>query len=122
MGYNCAKRRQITNYRKTGTLRIIDRDNKLSQPITGLPEVNSNGQGGLLDIVADPEFDQNRLLYWVFSERKDGKNATVVAKEDSPMMRKQLKMHRLFTGRNQLMMVYYIMAAELYLIKTEICL
>ncbi|OPC36903.1 PQQ-dependent sugar dehydrogenase [Elizabethkingia miricola] len=65
---------------KTGTLRIIDRDNKLSQPITGLPEVNSNGQGGLLDIVADLEFDQNRILYWVFSERKDGKNATVVAK------------------------------------------
>lgn len=52
----------------------------MSQPITGLPEVNSNGQGGLLDIVADPEFDQNRILYWVFSERKDGKNATVVAK------------------------------------------
>ncbi|WP_407481241.1 PQQ-dependent sugar dehydrogenase [Elizabethkingia meningoseptica] len=65
---------------KTGTLRIIDKTNKLSQPITGLPEVNSNGQGGLLDIVADPDFAQNRMLYWVFSERKDGKNATVVAK------------------------------------------
>ena len=65
---------------KTGTLRIIDKANKLSQPITGLPEVNSNGQGGLLDIVADPDFAQNRMLYWVFSERKEGKNATVVAK------------------------------------------
>ncbi|MDE5491311.1 PQQ-dependent sugar dehydrogenase [Elizabethkingia meningoseptica] len=65
---------------KTGTLRIVDKANKLSQPVTGLPEVNSNGQGGLLDIVADPDFAQNRMLYWVFSERKDGKNATVVAK------------------------------------------
>ncbi|MDH3271686.1 MAG: PQQ-dependent sugar dehydrogenase [Gemmatimonadota bacterium] len=30
--------------------------------------VASGGQGGLLDVVLDPDFDQNSTIYWTFSE------------------------------------------------------
>lgn len=65
---------------KTGTLRIADTSGQLSNPITGLPPVNSSGQGGLLDIVADPAFENNRILYWTFSEDISGGTVTTVAK------------------------------------------
>lgn len=65
---------------KTGTLRIADQDGQLSNLITGLPAVNSNGQGGLLDIVADPDFQANRMIYWTFSENHPGGTTTTVAK------------------------------------------
>ena len=65
---------------KTGTLRIVANDKEVSVPITGLPEVEAKGQGGLLGITIDPDFTKNRMVYWVFSQRKDGKNCTAVAK------------------------------------------
>lgn len=65
---------------KTGTLRIAGKDGSLSEPITGLPAVNANGQGGLLGITLDPAFRSNRMVYWVFSENVDGGTVTAVAK------------------------------------------
>lgn len=65
---------------KGGTMRIAGSDGKLSEPITGLPAVNSGGQGGLLGLRIDPAFEQNRMVYWVFSEKVKGGNLTSVAK------------------------------------------
>jgi len=65
---------------KTGTLRIATIEGQLSPAITGLPPVNSSGQGGLLDIVPDPDFETNRTIYWVFSENQPGGTLTAVAK------------------------------------------
>lgn len=65
---------------KTGTMRIATTDGKLSEPITGLPAVNSNGQGGLLGLRVDPDFSNNRMVYWVFSEQRPGGTLTAVAK------------------------------------------
>ena len=65
---------------KKGTLRIANSAGQLSEPITGLPPVNSDGQGGLLDIVPDPLFPENRMLYWTFSEKTSQGNLTSVAK------------------------------------------
>jgi glucose/arabinose dehydrogenase len=41
--------------------------------------VNSSGQGGLLGITLDPQFENNRMVYWVFSEPQP-QNHTAVAK------------------------------------------
>lgn len=65
---------------KEGTMRIASADGKLSDPITGLPPVNSKGQGGLLGLAIDPDFSKNRMVYWVFSEDVSGGNHTSVAK------------------------------------------
>ena len=37
--------------------------------------VESGGQGGLLDVVADPDFDQNSKIYWTYSEPGVGAEA-----------------------------------------------
>ncbi len=65
---------------KEGTMRIVSKEGTLSEPITGLPEVDSRGQGGLLGLTLDPQFGENSMVYWVFSQPVDGGNLTAVAK------------------------------------------
>ena len=65
---------------KKGTMRIASATGTVGEPITGIPEVNSGGQGGLLGLCIDPSFDQNRMVYWVFSEQLPEGNLTAVAK------------------------------------------
>ena len=65
---------------KEGTIRIVTTNGQLSEPITGLPNVNSQGQGGLLGIALDPQFETNRMVYWAFSEPLPETNHTAVAK------------------------------------------
>jgi len=65
---------------KGGTLRIAAADGTLSEPISGLPPVNDAGQGGLLGITLDPDFSNNRMVYWSFSENTADGTLTAVAK------------------------------------------
>jgi len=65
---------------KAGTMRIVSSTGTLSNAITGLPSVNSGGQGGLLGLCVDPQFTSNRMVYWLFSENVSGGNITSVAK------------------------------------------
>ena len=65
---------------KTGTMKIVTTSGVVSEPITGLPAVNSGGQGGLLGLTTDPSFSKNRIIYWVFSEKTSTGNLTAVAK------------------------------------------
>jgi aldose sugar dehydrogenase len=65
---------------KAGTMRIVSTTGTVSNAITGLPAVNSGGQGGLLGVCVDPQFSSNRMVYWVFSENVSGGNLTAVAK------------------------------------------
>lgn len=65
---------------KTGTLIIVSQNGDVSNPIIGIPAVNSSGQGGLLGLCLDPEFTSNRMIYWVFSEAVTGGNISAVAK------------------------------------------
>ncbi|GAB3764944.1 PQQ-dependent sugar dehydrogenase [Spirosoma pomorum] len=65
---------------REGTLRIATMDGKVSEPVSGIPAVNPSGQGGLLGIRVDPDFEKNRMVYWVFSEATTGGNLTAVAK------------------------------------------
>lgn len=65
---------------KRGTMRIANADGQVSQPITGLPPVNAAGQGGLLGVTTDPDFNNNRMVYWTFSENRPEGTVTSVAK------------------------------------------
>lgn len=76
---------------KTGVMRIVTKTGEVSEPITGLPEVNASGQGGLLDVAVDPQFSQNRMLYWTFSEKTPEGNLTAVAKGNLTADEKQVQ-------------------------------
>ncbi len=65
---------------KEGNMRIVTTAGDLVASISGLPKVNSGGQGGLLDVTIDPAFSTNRMVYWTFSEPVTGGNVTSVAK------------------------------------------
>ena len=66
---------------KPGRLRVVSADGKLSPAVTGLPAVDARGQGGLLDVVLDPDFRSNQIIYWSYAEpRENGENNTAVAK------------------------------------------
>ena len=51
---------------RDGRLRRV-REGKLSDPITGLPEIAASGQGGLLDVTLHPDFASNRWVYLTYS-------------------------------------------------------
>ena len=65
---------------KSGSMRIVTTAGVVSPAITGIPVVNSSGQGGLLGLCLDPDFASNKMIYWVFSEAAAGGNLTAVAK------------------------------------------
>ena len=67
---------------RPGRLRVMSADGKLSEPVAGLPAVDARGQGGLLDVVLDPAFAKNNIIYWSFAEAatEPGVNNTAVAK------------------------------------------
>lgn len=64
---------------KGGTLRLVA-GGKVSAPISGVPEVATRGQGGLLDIALAPDFTTSRMLYLTYSGRGAGGAGTAVAK------------------------------------------
>jgi aldose sugar dehydrogenase len=53
---------------RSGRLRVVAANGALGEPVLGLPAVDARGQGGLLDVVTDSAFRQNRTLYFCFSE------------------------------------------------------
>ena len=53
---------------RPGRMRIATPDGKLSPPLQGVPKVAASGQGGLLDVVLDRNFAQNKTIYFCFAE------------------------------------------------------
>jgi glucose/arabinose dehydrogenase len=53
---------------RPGRLRIV-RDGVLDpQPISGLPEIRTDGNGGLMDVALHPQFERNRLVYFTYTK------------------------------------------------------
>ncbi|WP_412674280.1 PQQ-dependent sugar dehydrogenase [Agrobacterium rubi] len=63
---------------KEGAMHIVS-DGKASPALEGVPKVASAGQGGLLDIALAPDFDTSKMIFFSFSEPRDGGNGTSVA-------------------------------------------
>ncbi|MFN3985657.1 MAG: PQQ-dependent sugar dehydrogenase [Rhodocyclaceae bacterium] len=53
---------------KRGTMRLVSPDGGLSEPLTGVPEVHHQGQGGLLDVILGPDFASDGLIYFAYAE------------------------------------------------------
>lgn len=64
---------------KGGQLRLWQSGKGLSDPLTGVPKVWANGQGGLLDVALAPDFNQSRRVWLSFAEAdSEGKAGTAV--------------------------------------------
>ncbi|SFX56541.1 MULTISPECIES: PQQ-dependent sugar dehydrogenase [unclassified Pseudomonas] len=66
---------------RSGNLRLVDAEGRLSAPLGGVPEVWARSQGGLLDVVLSPDFKQDRTVYLSYAEAgEDGKAGTAVGR------------------------------------------
>ncbi len=66
---------------RAGNLRVVNAEGKVGPPISGVPKVWAEGQGGLLDVVLSPEFGKDRTVYLSYAEEgSDGKAGTAVGR------------------------------------------
>src|SRR5690606_23118208 len=56
---------------RAGRLRIFA-NGRLSEPVKGLPEVRAVQDGGLLDVIAHPNYAENGWIYLAYSEVQPG--------------------------------------------------
>ena len=84
--------RRLLVTERPGRLRIVTLDGQVSAPISGVPAVFAQGQGGLFDVALDPHYPDESWIYLSYAEdRGDGTNATAV-------FRAQLEGHSLANG------------------------
>ena len=60
-----------------GKLRIASLTNKSIINVTNIPEVAYSSQGGLSEVVLDPDFNTNNKIYISYSAKKDNKKITL---------------------------------------------
>ncbi|CAN5854278.1 PQQ-dependent sugar dehydrogenase [soil metagenome] len=65
---------------KTGKLLLVSADAKQIATIATIPGVDSAGQGGLMDVVLSPGFARDHLVYFSFSEAREGGKAVALAR------------------------------------------
>lgn len=63
-----------------GTLRRIEAQGTVGEPIANVPPVYFAGQGGLFDVLLHPEFASNRLVYLSYAEGTPDDNGTAIAR------------------------------------------
>lgn len=64
---------------KEGAMHIISAEGKAGPEIQGVPQVMSDGQGGLLDVALAPDFETSGMIFFSFSEKREDGNGTSVA-------------------------------------------
>ena len=60
---------------KPGRLRVVENGQLRAEPIQGVPQVWSKGQGGLLDVAVHPDYSRNGWIYLSFSDPGEGDSA-----------------------------------------------
>ncbi|MDN2663712.1 PQQ-dependent sugar dehydrogenase [Psychromonas sp. 14N.309.X.WAT.B.A12] len=84
---------QILATERSGKLWLLS-EGKPSIEIVGLPEIDSNGQGGLLDIALHPKFENNQVVFFTYASQYINNNKTA---SNTALMRAKLDLnnHRL---------------------------
>ncbi|MFP4367172.1 MAG: PQQ-dependent sugar dehydrogenase [Bacteroidales bacterium] len=65
---------------RPGRLRIYALGELRDEPVDGLPDIWDHGQGGLLDVVLHPDYEDNGWIYIAYSEPRNGEGNTAVAR------------------------------------------
>ncbi|MEQ9103196.1 MAG: PQQ-dependent sugar dehydrogenase [Rhodothermales bacterium] len=65
---------------RPGRLRVV-RDGAVdAEPVSGVPAVHAQGQGGLLDVILHPDFASNSIIYLSYSKPVGDNSTTAVAR------------------------------------------
>jgi glucose/arabinose dehydrogenase len=65
---------------RPGRLRLVRDGRLIPDPVKGIPEVFAAGQGGLLDVLVHPRFEENRAVYLTYAYGTSKSNRTRVAR------------------------------------------
>ena len=63
---------------RVGNLRLIGDSWAVSEPVGGVPAVYVEGQSGLFDVILDPGFETNQIIYLAYGHGVRRRNATRV--------------------------------------------
>ena len=58
----------------SGSFRILEADGRVGDPLTGVPEVVFDRQGGLSDVVLSPDFANDKRIYFSYSAKDPDQN------------------------------------------------
>lgn len=67
---------------RDGNMRMVKADGSVSDPLSGLPPIDAGRQGGLLDVITDQNFAQNRTIYFCYTRAapdRSSLNSTALA-------------------------------------------
>lgn len=76
---------------RPGRLRIVREGVLDPEPIAGTPEVHAKGQGGLMDVVVDPNYAENGWVYLAYSHAIDRVNDRGVPGSMTRVVRGKIK-------------------------------
>ncbi len=63
---------------RDGNLRLVREGALVDDPVAGVPDVYARGQGGLLDIVLHPDYEENGWIYMSYSKPGSGGGITAI--------------------------------------------
>ncbi len=65
---------------RPGRLRIWQNGVLQEEPVSGLPEIWAHGQGGLMEVVLHPDYEQNQWIYLGYSAPGSGGGNTAISR------------------------------------------
>jgi glucose/arabinose dehydrogenase len=66
---------------RPGRLRVVTDGKVEAKPVDGLPRIDAQGQGGLMDVVLHPEYARNGWIYFTYAQKDEaGANGTELAR------------------------------------------
>ena len=65
---------------REGRLRVIENDTLRDAPVSGLPDILVERQGGLLGLALHPDFEDNRYVYFAYSSGEASANRTTLGR------------------------------------------
>jgi aldose sugar dehydrogenase len=65
---------------RPGSLRVFALGELRDEPVQGLPDIWAHGQGGLLDVVLHPDYDNNGWIYIAYAEPRNGEGNTAISR------------------------------------------
>ncbi|MGV0034341.1 MAG: PQQ-dependent sugar dehydrogenase [Candidatus Azotimanducaceae bacterium WSBS_2022_MAG_OTU7] len=65
---------------RVGEVRRVSNSGEVSEPLTGLPASFVESQGGYFDVVLDPQFETNQIVYLSFAHGSSESNGTRIVR------------------------------------------
>lgn len=88
---------------RSGTLYLLRKDSEALIKVAGLPKIDDNGQGGLLDLALHPDFANNQWLYITYSSSEGdgaGSNTALMRAKLSNDHSQLLESQQLYKGEH----------------------